>query len=415
MLNQSSIDAVEATRIDDHLARPLYQGYSYAQLPPLVEAVLAGGTTTLPAKAVDLSPAPRHVVLILVDGFGWSYFQRFADELPFLRRIVSDGIVSKLTAQFPSTTSAQITTLHTGLPLGESGILEWFYYEPILGEIFSPLKCKTLNADGLSAVDADQHPVYPFPTLYQALGRQGVTSHCYQLEQYARSAYSLAVTRGSNIVPFRTLPEATVHLAERLRGADGPSYHCVYFDVIDVISHRHGPDSAFIAAEIRALFGLLETEVRRAFSGTDALVLVTADHGHIQVDPSRPVFVDDRVPAVTRWLQADPSGRPLLPGGSPRDMFLYVHPKHVDEAYEALSDGLSDCATVHRTADLVDGGYFGDVTVRLQERLSSLTVLPHPHEMVWWSGQAERKLAFRGHHGGLSRDELEIPLLAWRP
>ena len=415
MLNQSSIDAIEATRIDDHLARPLYQGYSYAQVPPLVKAVLASGASTLPADAVDLDPAPRHVVLVLVDGFGWSYFQRFADELPFLRRIVDDGIVSKLTAQFPSTTSAQITTLHTGLPLGESGIPEWFYYEPILGEIFSPLKCQTLNADGLFPVDADQHPVYPFATLYEALAARGVTSYCYQSEQYARSAYSLAVTRGANVVPFRTLPEATVHLVERVRAADRPSYHCVYLDVVDAISHRHGPDSAFVAAEIRALFGLLETEARRAFSGTDALVLITADHGHIRVDPSRSVFVDDRVPAVTRWLQFDPVGRPLLPGGSPRDVFLYIHPDHVEEAYGALSEGLADCASVHRTAALVDDGFFGDVTPRLRDRLGSLTVLPYPHEMVWWSGPAARKPAFRGHHGGLSRDELEIPLLAWRP
>ena len=73
-----------------------------------------------------------------MDGFGWRFFEKFQDE-PFLKTAPGAGQVEKLIAQFPSTTAAHLTTLHTGMPVGEHGIFEWIYYEPALDAIIAPL------------------------------------------------------------------------------------------------------------------------------------------------------------------------------------------------------------------------------------------------------------------------------------
>ena len=78
-------------------------------------------------------------MLLLVDGFGWRFLQEYEDRYPFLARFGRDGVVAKLTSQFPSTTSAHVTTLHTGLPVGTSGIYEWFQLEPSLDAVIAPL------------------------------------------------------------------------------------------------------------------------------------------------------------------------------------------------------------------------------------------------------------------------------------
>ena len=55
----------------------------------------------------------RAVVLILLDGFGWRFFEKVADDYPALRRFAAASGVAKLTSQFPSTTAAHVTCLHT--------------------------------------------------------------------------------------------------------------------------------------------------------------------------------------------------------------------------------------------------------------------------------------------------------------
>ena len=415
MMNRASLQAVAKARIDPHMGRPLYDSYCFSQLPSFISSRLTGTPTGMPASVAGTLPDTKQVVLFLVDGFGWTFLERFADELPFLRRFFDDGIVSKLTTQFPTTTAAQMTTLHTGLPVGRSGIPEWFYYEPAVDGIFAPLLCMTVQQGEPRPVDSSEADVYPSTSLYRALAEHGVRSYCYQSNKYAHSPFSRAVTQGANVVPFRTLAEATVHLADRLASASEPTYHCVYFDVVDATSHTYGPDSAYVAAEIRTLFAMLESIATPALADSDVLVLVSADHGHTRVDPSRIVHLENELSQLEAWFATDRQGRPVLPGGSPRDLFIYLQPDRVDDAYALLSRRLESRATVHRTAALADDGYFGDVRPALRERLGGLTVLPRPHEMVWWHYRADQWIAHRGHHGGLSADELEIPLLVGCP
>lgn len=415
MIDAGSIDALAAARRDAHLARPLYEGYGFAQIPSLVRSLLCGAETGMAPSVVDRSRPPKAVVTLLLDGFGWRFFERFESELPFLRRLVRDGVVSKLSAQFPSTTAAHVTTLHTGLPVGESGLFEWQYLEPTLGAVFMPLPGLTVTATGASAVRRPPPGTYPDTTLYAELRQLGLPTFCYQSARYADSAYSRAVTAGAEMIPFRTLPEATVELVQRIETLNRPSYHCVYFDVIDTIAHAHGPSSRHLEAEVRAVFHLLEDQLPSALAGTDTLMLITADHGHIAVDPARTVELDVAFPALPGWLETGRDGRPLAPAGSARDQFLYVRPEYLDEAEATLRSGLDGVATVHRVDALVEDGWFGPVGPRLRARLSPLVVLPLPNEQVWWSGDGRFAQAMRGHHGGLSPDELEIPLLAWWP
>lgn len=418
MLNHRSIEAVAAARRDAATVVPLYDTFGFARLPELVRGVFTGSAPT----AWALGPLARRyeaVVFFLIDGFGWSLFERFADELPFLRRALGDGFVSKLTAQFPSTTAAHVTTLHTGLPVAESGVLEWFYYEPRLDAIFAPLLHATVGPESLLPLpEGAAEALYPSRTLYQELAGAGVSSRCHQHVRYAGSPYSRAVTQGAERVPYRTLPEAFVNLVEDLRRAEGPTYHCVYVDVIDGTSHGYGPSSLQVAAETRALFWLLEEIVASALSrlGRDVLVLLSADHGHADVDPSRTIYLDELLPESVHWMKSSAGGQPLLPAGSSRDLFLYVKEAHLEEAERAIAEALDGRARVRRTETLLAEGWFGPSPgPRLRERLGDLVVLPEPHEMVWWRAGGRFTEHKRGHHGGVTPEEIEIPLLAWAP
>ena len=72
----------------------------------------SGGFAGIPARILEHCVSGQYdaVVLFLVDGFGWRFFEKFQG-MPFLRRLTRSGTVEKLTAQFPSTTAAHVTTI----------------------------------------------------------------------------------------------------------------------------------------------------------------------------------------------------------------------------------------------------------------------------------------------------------------
>ena len=57
---------------------------------------------------------------MLLDAFGRRFLERYADH-PFLRRLE----ITPIATQFPPTTTAHVTTMHTGRPVGEHGLYEW--------------------------------------------------------------------------------------------------------------------------------------------------------------------------------------------------------------------------------------------------------------------------------------------------
>ena len=76
------------------------------------------GFAELPARIAALTREHERVAVVLLDAFGWAFVQRHADH-PFLRRLEIEPVAS----QFPSTTTAHLTTLYTGLPVARARAL----------------------------------------------------------------------------------------------------------------------------------------------------------------------------------------------------------------------------------------------------------------------------------------------------
>src|SRR5205807_2240022 len=94
---------------------PRYGTRSLAELVPslLTSLGLAGL-----ANPLALEPAPR-VCLLLVDGLGWELLEANRPAAPFLNAMAGEP----LSAGFPATTAASLSSLATGLPPGEHGLV----------------------------------------------------------------------------------------------------------------------------------------------------------------------------------------------------------------------------------------------------------------------------------------------------
>ena len=346
------------------------------------------GFAELPAYVENRARSGERVLVVLLDAFGMRFVERHADH-PLLRRL--DGI-HPLEAQFPTTTTAEMTTLHTGLPVGLHGLYEWNVYEPTLRRVITPLRFSfagdtepdTLAASGFEATQL----LAEAPTFYERLGASGVASFVF--EPFGPTTYSLLVTRGAELRRYGTLGDGVRAAAEALSLVDR-GYALVYFPGIDAAGHVHGPSSPEFAAASTAALDAIDRSLARA---AGLSVLLTADHGQVDVDPSRTIWLDELHPPLADLA--------LRPAGSARDVFLHVPEDDVAATLQALGPHVE----VHRVDQMVDEGVFGaDVGEQLRRRLASVCVLPPPGRMAWLRSAPDGALQFRGHHGGRTADE----------
>jgi predicted AlkP superfamily pyrophosphatase or phosphodiesterase len=401
--------------------KPRYGSHCFADIPPTVRYLLTG--VGAPALAPDvLQPFHRRyetVILFLIDTFGWRYLERYGATYPFLHRLTHDGHVSKLTAQFPSTTAAQVTTLHTGLPVGQSGTYEWHYFEPQVDAIITPLLFSyvgTTARDTLKPTHMAPASFFPSTTFYQSLARYGVQSTIVQHRDYTPSTYSNVVFQGARVVPYTTLSEALVNLQALLAEQTTPAYYVLYFDTIDALAHQYGPHSPQVEAELDTFLTTMERlfDPKRHRQRSPMLFVMTADHGQIDTDPKTTLYLnlEPRFAGLERYLKTNGKDELLVPAGSARDMFLYVKDDCLDEVHQFLAERLAGKAEVVKTQWLIEAGYFGPppVSDRLLTRVGNLVILPHKYETVWWYEKGKFAQKFYGHHGGLTREEMDIPL-----
>jgi hypothetical protein len=402
--------------LNAHLLKPIYEDYSFGNIPATAHRLLTGETSgpLIPADAFGGSyPSPEKVVLVFVDSFGWQFWQRYLDRFETLRRVARDGVLTPISALFPSTTSASVTTLNLGVSPALHGIYEWYMYVPAYGEVVQSLPFalpgQRPGSVATKGFEADALFAQPFETAHQRLARHGVRSYQIAHRSYAGSPYNVRASAGAGIVPYGTLAEAMVAL-DRLLEAPGKAFINFYWAGLDTAAHTHGPGSAEHDAEVVAFWAVLDQLLGRgAKASPQPLWLFTADHGHVRVPAEETIHVNERWPALEGMLATSPTGQRILPCGCPRDMFLHLRPECRDEALSLLRDGLGDIATVMTTEAAVAEGLFGapqSVSDELRRRIGDVLVLPRLGHFVWWHAPGLLENRLNGHHGGLTPEEL---------
>jgi predicted AlkP superfamily pyrophosphatase or phosphodiesterase len=401
---------------------PCYESYCLSKVPSTVLALLGlpqGDHTLLKVVQETLAHRrhPPKVILLVIDGFGWHQWLQYAKRYDFFHRVTTRGAIAPITSVFPSTTAAALTTLHTGLTPQEHGLPEWWVYFDELDTIAASLPFTPLGARGRDRLlEAGVKPtlLYDGRTIYQTLTKAGVPSFTIVRDAYAHSAYSSVVHKGSVTIPFINSSDLLVNLRQKILEVAGPAYFYVYWDAVDAIAHSYGPHTEQYQAELTGFSYLVQRELIEkmpAHSASDVLLMVTADHGHINVTPGETLYLN-RYPRLVQSLQLSHAGQRILPWGSPRDIFLRVQEERLPEIAAWLTQRLTGKATVMTTADALQRQLFGvgRPHKRFKPRVGNLLILPERDSLIWFEHLKGKKFELRGMHGGLRPDEVLVPL-----
>ncbi len=424
MINQRSLQTIQEAIFRENFCRPLYKNYCFSRIPATVRYLLTGKgeNEALPSDVLGTHKDPSDIViLILLDGFGWRFFEHYRQKFPFLQRFAEKkGVASKITSQFPSTTAAHVTCLHTGSEVAESGVYEWFYYEPKIDRVIAPLLSsfagdKTIGT--LQDAGIDLATIYPSSTIYQRFKKEGIHSYILQPINIAHSPYSQAMCKDAIYQPYRHLGDGLDQAVNLVKNAPAGEkrYICFYFAEIDSAGHHSGLFSPEYEQAVAQTLTLLEERLyaKLADTGKKASLIVTADHGMTEIVPEQTFYVNQEIPEIVPLLKKNGEGVPIAPAGSCRDFFLHVEEKHLRSAEVLLKEALGNVAWIVRTSELIEKGFFGShpPSKAFLSRVGNLVVLPHGHESIWWYEKGRFEQNFFAMHGGLTLEEMETIFL----
>jgi hypothetical protein len=357
---------------------PVRPDYDGAWIGAVVPSLLAGE----PAPGMpEPATRARRVVLLVLDGLGWSMLQAHREKLPTLAAL-EGGVV---TSVVPSTTAAGLTSITTGATPGEHGLVG--YRIGIGGAVLNVLKWRS-DGDKKSVPDpVETQPVPPF---------LGKPVQVVSRGEFDETKFTTAHLRGSQLWGWRTTAVLVEHVRRRV--ADGEAFVHVYYDGIDKVAHEFGLRDGFLDAEL-AFVDRLVAELLDALDGDTALV-VTADHGQVHVGSEGVHTLGDLDPLISAYA------------GESRFRSLYARSGAAAELADAARERYGDLAWVFTRDELFDDGWFGPAPRDVVRSRIGDVVLAAREAAAFADPNSKREAKLVGCHGSVTADEMYVPLLA---
>ncbi len=403
--------------LDANFIHPDYLGGSILNLPSSICHWLGAqsfgasplSTQLLFPDSTDL----RRVILVLVDALALHRLQRWMTDgtAPVWSRLAEQGRLAALTSITPSTTSAALTSLWTGKSPAEHGIVGYELWLKEYGIVSNMILHTpvTFENDSGSLAKAGFKPdqFLGLPTLGTHLAEIGVRSHALQHRSITRSGLSQMFFKDVAVHGFLTPAEMWVNLRYLVESNPRQKqYFWVYTGQIDHFSHFYHPDDERTAAEFAEFSRAFEQHFLDQLSPANrkgTLVLLTADHGMIATQKSSRYDLRNH-PALLQNLH-------ILPTGEHRLMYLFLKPGKEDFVRSYFNATWPGQFIFLDPSEAVTKGLFGPGTPHryLSDRLGDLIVAARNDAYLWW---ADKENLLVGRHGGLSEEEMIVPLLS---
>jgi hypothetical protein len=422
-LTEETLRHIEGRRIPDldlgaDAIHPAYDGFSILNLPASISQWLGAGSLYHPVlqiPALDkMAKGVEQVVLVLVDAVSLHRCKHWlATSASSLRDALEGGVMTTLTSIVPSTTSAALTTLWTGRSPAEHGILGYELFLREFGMIANMITHAPAALDGnpglLYQAGFVPEEFLPVETIGPHLARAGIQTHAFLHQAISTSGLSRMHYPQVETHTFRGLADLSLN-ARRLVNSriDTPRYVWIYYGGVDWISHLAGPDSEDAEVTFKTFTDVLVEQFLTKVDekiGSKTLFMMVADHGQLYTQKD-PHYELANHPSLSRRLQ-------MLPTGENRLAYLYPKPGQLDAIEEYLQRTWPGSFTIIPSSHALLSGLFGpgEPSPHSLDRLGERIVITHGNAYIWW---APKENPLIGRHGGVSREEMLVPLLAKR-
>lgn len=354
---------------------PDYRGACVSNIVPALLEYRGLGEGWIPDRALEAD----QVVLLVIDGLGWN---QLAERL-HLAPVMGAAEGQPITTVAPTTTSAALASITTGAAPGEHGLVG--YRIRTGGETLNALRWTTETGDARERViPAELQVLPPFGNRGPVVVTKG---------EFVRTGFTQAHLSGTDFRGYSTI--ATMVHEVACAAAEGQRFVYAYYDGLDRVGHERGHDAGFDAE-----FAFVDQLVRRVRDAlpSDAVLLVTADHGQVHTGDNQKLLDAEML-------------RPVYGiSGEPRFVWLHAERGSGPDVLAAAGEAHGDDAWVLSVEEVIDRCILGPrVTAEARSRLGEVALLAKG--TVALIDPAAPPSILVGRHGSLTADEVYVPLL----
>lgn len=339
----------------------------------------------------------KNVVFLILDGMGEHILNNISKDNFF-----KENQIDMVTSVYPSTTTAALTTYYSGKPPYESGWIAWSQYFKEYGralDMFShnesyyraPLPKKPL-------MDVYKEVVNYTP-IYTQIENASPDVKAYEIQP------DYAERRAKRDLRANNVDELIMNITDLLKNKEDRKFILAYSDNPDGILHKYGTDSKD-AKEF-----ILETEQKikkmcEEFDD-DTLLIISADHGHKNVDKSYTLL---DYPEIFDCLI-------LPPSLESRVLSFWVKEDKKEEFVEKFNKEFENEFWLMTKEEFLNEYHFlgyGEKHRKIDDFIGNYVALSVKGSMIRLETfLAEGKPVKASTHCGLTKDEMEVPVIVF--
>lgn len=379
---------------------PNYHGGSIVNLMSSIESSLGGKPVYENLdmiKSIDLNKS-KNVILFIIDGLGYEYLTKKAKGT-----YLNNNLIGKITSVFPPTTVSASTSFSTGFAPQQHALTGWFIY---LKEIGVLSQIMTFNPRiGGNRFSKQGIQLKSFVDTSMVSERVNVDSFSIISNEYLNSDFTNATKGESKIIGFSSLNSFFSNIGKVIKKKTRKrKFIYAYWTEFDSMSHKSGTNSVKLKEHLKKIDIKLKKLVKR-LKGTNTQIIVTADHGLIDVPKNSSIKLEDH-PKLKECL--------LMPFcGEPRVIYCYVKASKTKFFENYVKKELKKYCRLYKSYDLIKKGFFGNFTPSKNtlDRIGNYILIMKGNYIFEDRLLNEKYCKFKAHHGGMSKEELYVPII----
>lgn len=341
----------------------------------------------------------KNIILFIIDGLGYNYLMN-ADKNSLMRRYLR----KKISSVFLATTVTSITSFITGVAPNQHAITGWRMYLKEIGMATELIQFTTRS--GKIPLDKYGLEIKDFFDTKNIFTRTKVDSYIIYPKDYTYSQFSSAIIQGATLFSFSNLRGLFSQIQKAIKINNRRKYIFAYWQAFDPVCHKYGTQSKKTLDHFIEIDRYLEKFVN-LMDKIDATLIITADHGLINFNQSEIIKLEDH-PELVKMMVV-----PLC--GEARVAYCYVRPDKTKEFEHYIKQHLDNFCWIYKSHKLVKDGWFGffQEDNKFLDRIGDYVLIMKKNYIIQDQILGEPAMAsqFRACHGGVSKEEMFVPLI----